>query len=259
VSNHLPVTIHADGPEVRVEPSAGGLASGLRGLHDASGGVWIGWSGTADDLDAAQATTIEDRLRALRVVAVPLPVDEIRGYYEGVAREVLWPLFHSLAGLMPLRLPDFSVYQHVNERFAAAAVAEYGLGDTIWVHDYHLLLVPGLIRRALPEAPIGFFLHIPFPPAEVFRGLPFRDELLAGVLGADLVGFHAPAYLRQFASTVMRLRRAPSGIDGVAWEGRCGSGCFPWRSTPGPSPKPRKSRRPSPGRPRCADRSRPSA
>ncbi|MBI2219216.1 MAG: bifunctional alpha,alpha-trehalose-phosphate synthase (UDP-forming)/trehalose-phosphatase [Candidatus Rokubacteria bacterium] len=220
VSNRSPVTIRTDGAEVRVERSTGGLATALRSPHERSGGVWVGWSGAAGDLEPPQVRVVEERLRALRVVPVPLTADEVRDYYDGVAHEILWPLFHSLAGLVPLRLPDFSVYKRVNERFASAAVAQYGPGDTIWVHDYHLMLVPDLIRRALPDAAIGFFLHIPFPPVEVFRSLPLREELLAGVLGADLIGFHAPSYLRHFASAVTRILGAPSGLDGVLWQGR---------------------------------------
>ncbi len=220
VSSRLPVTVRTDGAEVRVELSTGGLATGLRGPHERSGRVWIGWPGTTGALDPDRAQAVEACLAALGVVPVRLTADEARDYYEGVASEVLWPLFHSLPGLVPLRLPDFAIYRRVNERFAAAAIAQYRPGDTLWVHDDRLMLVPALLRRALPEASIGFFLHIPFPPAEVFRALPFRDELLAGLLGADLVGLHAPPYARHFAATVTRVLGAPSRLDGVLWQDR---------------------------------------
>jgi trehalose 6-phosphate synthase/phosphatase len=220
VSNRSPVTLRTDGAEIYVELSTGGLATGLRGPHERSGGVWVGWAGAADALDPEQAATVQARLQALRVVPVPLAADEVRDYYEGVANEVLWPLLHSLPGMVPLRFPDFAVYERVNERFAASAVSQYRPGDTIWVHDYHLMLVPGFIRRELPDAAIGFFLHIPFPPSEIFRALPFREALLAGVLGADLIGFHAPAYMRHFASTVTRVLGVPGGLDGIPWQGR---------------------------------------
>ena len=228
VSNRSPVTVGIEDADIRVELSTGGLATGLRGPHERSGGVWVGWSGVSADLDTAQTQIVEERLRALRVVPVPLTADEVRTYYEGVANEVLWPLFHSLPGLVPLRLPDFATYERVNERFASIVLAQYRSGDRIWVHDYQLMLVPGFLRRELPNATIGFFLHIPFPPPEVFRALPFREKLMAGLLGADLIGFHAPSYMRHFASTVTRVLGTSTGLDGVPWEGRAVQlGVFP--------------------------------
>jgi trehalose 6-phosphate synthase/phosphatase len=163
---------------------------------------------------------VDQQLSARRIVPVPLTAAEVRDYYDGVAREVLWPLFHSGPGLLPLRLPDFSAYARVNERFAEVAAAQYRPGDTFWVHDYHLMLVPGLLRRALPDAAIGFFVHVPFPPTEVFRALPFRGELLCGVLGADLVGFQAPSYMRHFAAAVTRVLGVAGALDGIPWRGR---------------------------------------
>src|SRR5262249_62195859 len=116
--------------------------------------------------------------------------DEIRQSYEDFPTGVLRPLSHSLLVRLPLAAPSWPPYVAVNRRFADAAVERYRPGDLIWVHDYQLLLVPDMIRRRLPDARIGFFLHIPFPSAEVFRILPWRRQLLAGLLGSDLIAFH---------------------------------------------------------------------
>jgi trehalose 6-phosphate synthase/phosphatase len=228
VSNRSPVTVAVDGEVVRVEPSTGGLATGLSGPHERGDGVWVGWPGYTGALDPAHAATVAKRLAELRVVPVSLTADEVRDYYEGVSNGVLWPLFHSLVGLLPLEFPDFAVYRQVNERFADALVAHARPDDTIWVHDYQLMLVPALVRERLPDATIGFFLHIPFPPVEIFRSLPFGAEILTGLLGADLLGFHAPSYMRHFAAAVTRVLGVPSGLDGIGWRDRTvGLGVFP--------------------------------
>ena len=126
----------------------------------------------------------------MRLVAVPLTADQVARYYEGFSNGVLWPLFHYLLDQVPLHVRDWEPYVEVNERFADMVAEQYQPGDLIWVHDYQLLLLPGLLRQRLPDARIGFFLHIPFPSEELFRTLPERDRLLRGLLGADLVGFH---------------------------------------------------------------------
>ena len=141
----------------------------------------------------------------MRLVAVPLTADQVTRYYEGFSNGVLWPLFHYLLDQVPLHVRDWDAYVEVNERFADVVASHYRPGDLIWVHDYQLLLLPDLLRKRLPEARIGFFLHIPFPSEELFRTLPERDRLLRGLMGADLVGFHTPAYLRHFAASLTQL------------------------------------------------------
>ena len=219
VSNRLPVTVHAgeDGP--RLDPSAGGLATGLRGPHERSRGVWIGWAGDLEGLEEGARGKLRRELEGQGLVPVELSGEEVRRYYEGFSNGVLWPLFHYEINRLPLVVEDWDVYEAVNQRFADAVVAQYRPGDVIWVHDYQLMRVPALVRRQIPEARIGFFLHIPFPASEVFRTLPHRDRLLAGLLGADLIGFHTASYMRHFSSSVLRILGAVCDVDRVHWEG----------------------------------------
>jgi trehalose 6-phosphate synthase/phosphatase len=220
VSNRLPITIRLDEDRLQFERSAGGLATGLAGPHEQSGGLWIGWTGLAADLDEAHREELDERLAESRLQRVPLSGDEIERYYEGVCNGVIWPLFHYLVDQLPLQIRDFAVYEAVNERFADIVAARALPGDTIWVQDYQLMLVPALLRRRLPDARIGFFLHIPFPSSELFRILPFRQQLLEGLLGADLIGFHTASYMRHFLSCALRVLGVSTGADRVEWQGR---------------------------------------
>ena len=205
VANRLPITVKATDGGVDVQRSSGGLATGLLRSHEQSGGVWVGWSGAPEELTAAQHAELDQQLAAMRLVAVPLTADQVTRYYENFSNGVLWPLFHYLLDQVPLHVRDWDAYVEVNERFADIVAEQYRPGDLIWVHDYQLLLLPDLLRKRLPDARIGFFLHIPFPSEELFRTLPERDRLLRGLLGADLVGFHTPAYLRHFSASLTQL------------------------------------------------------
>jgi trehalose 6-phosphate synthase len=160
--------------------------------------VWIGWSGAADrDLEPFGEL-------ALRLQPVPLSAAEVRGYYEGYANATLWPLYHD-AIVPPQHEPGWwETYERVNRRFAEAAAHAAAPGAVVWVHDYHLQLVPAMLRESRPDLRIGFFLHIPFPPAELFARLPQRDQVLAGLLGADLVGFHLAGGAANFARLAAR-------------------------------------------------------
>jgi trehalose 6-phosphate synthase/phosphatase len=225
VSNRLPVTVRQSAGELSVERSTGGLATGLSGLHDHAESLWIGWPGQLPD-DARGA--LQRRFEALRLAAVDIPPEEAAPFYEGYCNGVLWPLFHTLPDQLPFEDDDFPAYERVNARFAEAVIARYEPGDAIWVHDYQLMLLPRLLRARLPEATIGFFLHIPFPPADTFRTLPARDALLEGLLGADLIGFHTASYLRNFAGAVTHVLGASVDVDRVSWNGRAvGVGVFP--------------------------------
>ncbi len=205
VANRLPITVRATDTGVEVQKSSGGLATGLLRPHEQSGGLWIGWSGAPEELTPAQQSQLDEQLAAMRLVAVPLTADQVTRYYEGFSNGVLWPLFHYLLDQVPLHVRDWDAYVEVNERFADIVAEQYEAGDLIWVHDYQLFLVPGLLRQRLPDARIGFFLHIPFPSEELFRTLPERDRMLRGLMGADLIGFHTPAYLRHFAASLTQL------------------------------------------------------
>ncbi|MGH9162221.1 MAG: bifunctional alpha,alpha-trehalose-phosphate synthase (UDP-forming)/trehalose-phosphatase [Vicinamibacteraceae bacterium] len=215
VSNRLPVTIRRVGEDIRLNPSSGGLATGLRGWHQESEGVWVGWPGEVHRLTPSQRSALDERFAQERLAPVYLSTDEVRRYYDGFSNGVLWPVFHYLLDRIPLDASDWDAYRLVNEKFADA-VAQVGRpGDMIWVHDYQLMLVPGLLRDRLPHARIGFFLHTPFPSSEVFRLLPWRREILQGVLGADLVGFHTRAYVRHFMNSVIQIMELEADVDRV--------------------------------------------
>jgi trehalose 6-phosphate synthase/phosphatase len=220
VANRLPVTARPTPDGIEVERTTGGLATGLSRPHEQSGGLWIGWSGAGEELSPAQQAEFNRQLEAQRLVSVPLTSEQVTRYYEGYSNSVLWPLFHYLLDQVPLQPGDWDTYVQANELFADVVAAQYRPGDLVWVHDYQLLLVPGLLRRRLPEARIGFFLHIPFPSEELFRTLPARRQLLEGMLGADLVGFHTPTYLRHFATALTDILGLTVEIDRVQLPGR---------------------------------------
>jgi trehalose 6-phosphate synthase/phosphatase len=148
VSNRLPVTVHTAQGRASVTASAGGLATGLRGAFDRSHGRWIGWPGSLARLDTAARDEVLAGLADLRCVPVELTAKEVRSYYEDFSNGVLWPLFHYLLDRIPMRSTGWDAYRRVNEKFADAVVAAYQPGDTVWVHDYHLLLLPGCCASA---------------------------------------------------------------------------------------------------------------
>ncbi|MCC6997183.1 MAG: bifunctional alpha,alpha-trehalose-phosphate synthase (UDP-forming)/trehalose-phosphatase [Deltaproteobacteria bacterium] len=205
VANRLPVTVD-NGPEgPTLEPSAGGLASALRDVHAVGETLWLGWPGELPRGRKARQI-ITERLSDLGAIPVQLTREEVARYYDGFSNGVLWPLFHYLLDKVRLDAKrEWDTYRGVNRRFADEVVRNHRPGDLIWVHDYQLALVPAMVREQLPEARIGFFLHIPFPAAEVFRILPWRAEILRGMLGADLVGFHVADYSENFAAATAQV------------------------------------------------------
>jgi trehalose 6-phosphate synthase/phosphatase len=220
VSNRLPVTVKLERGRVAVVRSSGGLATGLAAPHEQSKGLWVGWPGDTSRFTAEQREALDAQLAELRTVPLHLSASEVSRYYEGFANGVLWPLFHYLLDRIPLHERDWEAYRRVNQRFADTAASHYRDGDTLWVHDYQLMLVPKLLREKLPHARIGFFLHIPFPGSELFRTLPWREEVLEGLLGADLVGFHTLGYVRHFMNTLQLVLGLAPNIDRVRFEGR---------------------------------------
>lgn len=222
VANRLPITIQFD-PEngtMDVVRSSGGLATGLTGPHEQSEGRWIGWTGLLSPLDEGVRAELERRLDEMRLVGVDLNAEQFHRYYEGFSNGVLWPLFHYFLDQGPVHTEDWQAYVEVNEHFAEVVAEEYQPGDIVWVHDYQLLLVPALLRRRIPDARIGFFLHIPFPSSEVFRILPFREQILEGMLGANLIGFHTASYLRHFAASLTHILGLTVEIDHIRYGGR---------------------------------------
>jgi trehalose 6-phosphate synthase/phosphatase len=223
--------------ELIIAQSAGGLATGLSGYHDRGESVWIGWPGETWRLTAGQQASLRKKLAEQHAIPIDMTPAEIQRYYDGFSNGVLWPLLHYQSDRLPMRAEGWDTYQRINRRFADAAVEQYRPGDLIWVHDYQLALVPGMIRERLPDAPIGFFLHVPFPSAEVFRILPWRRQLLEGMLGSTLLGFHTVSYVlhlltsaanvlgcetrpgrARLAGRSVRVATFPMGIDVARYE-----------------------------------------
>ena len=206
VSNRLPVSISQNDDDFELVPSVGGLATGMRSIYKEYGGKWIGWPGiAADEITESETHKIDEKLVDESCLAVHLTKEEINLYYEGFSNNVIWPLFHYFAQFIEYNSEYWDAYQKVNQKFADKTLEVLNDGDTIWVHDYQLLLVPEMIKSKKPGVTVGFFLHIPFPSYEVFRILPWRKELIKGMMGADLIGFHTYDYERHFFSSVRRL------------------------------------------------------
>ena len=203
VSNRLPVTIQADesgsNAGQKVTRSSGGLVAGLDPLHLNGDGIWIGYPGF--EPDEATSETLAD----MRLEPVAIPDSEYTDYYEGFSNGAIWPLFHYLLEYCKFDPEAFEAYRRVNERFAEKVLEHAKDDDTIWIHDYQLMLVPSMLRERLPSARIGFFLHIPFPSSEVLRVMPQREELLRGLLGADLIGVHTHEYVDHLSRSFRRI------------------------------------------------------
>ncbi len=205
VSNRLPITIDKqEGGELIYHPSAGGLATGLNSLDDTVDRIWVGWPGKEIDNEWEQESVRLDLLEK-GLIPVFLTQEEIRLYYEGFSNRTLWPHFHYFTQFTRYSETYWEAYQHVNRKFANVILPMLRKDDLVWVHDYQLMLLPAMIRDIHPDLSIGFFLHIPFPSYEIFRVLPWRRELLQGVLGADQIGFHTFNYMRHFLSAAYRI------------------------------------------------------
>jgi len=200
VANRLPVDLEqsADGTQ-RWKSSAGGLVTALEPWLRARRGAWVGWPGVAD----AEIEPFADD--DLTLHPVTLSAADVTEYYEGFSNATLWPLYHDVVATPEFDRTWWETYVEVNERFAAAAAKVAGQGATVWVQDYQLQLVPRLLRERRPDLKIGFFLHIPFPPTELFMQLPWRTEIVRGLLGADLIGFHLPGGAQNFLYLARRL------------------------------------------------------
>lgn len=201
VANRLPVDLEPDpeGGPGTWHRSPGGLVTALEPILRHANGAWVGWPGTPDvDLDPFT----ED---GLTLHPVGLTETEVAEYYEGFSNTSLWPLYHDAVVTPTFDRRWWRTYVQVNEKFAQAAARAAAPGATVWVHDYQLQLVPRMLREARPDLTIGFFLHIPFPPPELFLQLPWRSEIVQGLLGADLVGFHLPGGAENFRFLTRRL------------------------------------------------------
>lgn len=200
VSNRLPVDFdEADDGSAIWRTSPGGLVTALEPLMRTSGGVWVGWPGVADrDFEPFENDGIS-------LVPVRLSAQELADYYEGFSNDTLWPLYHDVIAPPSFHRETWDAYVAVNRRFADAAMASAAEGATVWVHDYQLQLVPRMLRDARPDLVIGFFNHIPFPPYGIYDQLPWRKQILHGLLGADVIGFQRVSDASNFSRAVRRL------------------------------------------------------
>ncbi len=197
VANRLPVQRGNGGWQL----SPGGLVTALRPVMTGRSGAWVGWDGGTKGIPV----TLPDFSAQLRPVS--LSASQVCNYYHGFANATLWPLLHDAVEKPRFERSWWDAYRQVNAAFADAALAELGEspGALAWVHDYHLMLVPQLIRQRRPGQPVGFFLHVPWPSPDIYARLPWRREILLGLLGADVVSFHTELYRRNFLRACERL------------------------------------------------------
>lgn len=205
VANRLPVQRSGDSWSV----SPGGLVSALAPVVRRRSGSWIGWSGEADEeIDSFELEGIES-------IGVPISPREIDEYYLGFCNQSIWPLYHN-----SIRAPEYHrswwhSYQTVNHKFATRALASGGPDDVYWIHDYQLQLVPGLIKGQRPGNSVRFFLHIPFPPIEIFSRLPWRGEIVCSLLGSDLIGFQTERSAANFIAAAVEFGQADANENGL--------------------------------------------
>ncbi|MBI4417384.1 MAG: bifunctional alpha,alpha-trehalose-phosphate synthase (UDP-forming)/trehalose-phosphatase [Ignavibacteriales bacterium] len=214
VSNRLPFIVRERAGELRYTPSVGGLATGLsaylRSLDVPQSSVkdylWVGWPGSTVN-DASKARLRRETFEKFQSSPIFLSAEEMDLFYHGFCNGTLWPLFHYFPSLTTYREDYWKQYQQVNKTFAESVSEILKPDDIVWIHDYQLMLLPRLLRQYVPQSPIGFFLHIPFPSFEIFRLIPqeWRREILQGLMGADLVGFHTYEYTQNFLRCVLRI------------------------------------------------------
>ncbi len=213
VANRAPIRRTIEG----WTPSIGGLATALLPVLENQGGVWVSMK-EEEEIPTRLNYPVDDPRFIVRRVS--LSESELQNYYYGMANRVLWPISHYMMQHLELEPEFMEDYRRVNNRFADAVVDEYEVGDYIWLQDYHLMMAPNLIRKNLPDATIAHFWHIPWPAMEVFRILPWARELLHGMLGCDLIGFHVEEYVENFLESVRVLLGASVSGNTIYWDGR---------------------------------------
>ncbi len=213
VANRLPVEPVRHRGVVKWETSPGGLVTAIAPVMAQRKGQWVGWSGRARSTPPKEAA-------GARLVAVPIPYAEYDNYYEGCSNGTFWPLYHDAIETAAFHREWWAAYESANRRFAAAAADAAPRGATVWVHDYQLQLVPQMLRALRPDCRIGFFLHIPFPPIELFMRMPWRARVIEGLLGADLVGFQRPQGAENFRQLCRRLVDSHVSAGRVFHDGR---------------------------------------
>jgi trehalose 6-phosphate synthase/phosphatase len=221
VSNRLPVTVKKEKDKLSYEQSVGGLATGMSSFHKDYKCLWVGWPGLArEQISGDEKEELIEKLDQSGNYPVFLSQSHIENYYNGYCNKTIWPLFHCFNQFTEYQNNLWEAYRHVNQIFCQTILDIVEPNDTIWVHDYHLMLLPNLLRKRRPDLTIGFFLHIPFPPTEIFRLLPWRREILEGLMGADLIGFHTYDYVRNFLDSILRLRGYENSLGYINYQNR---------------------------------------
>ncbi|MFT8331808.1 trehalose-phosphatase [Bifidobacterium psychraerophilum] len=217
VSNRLPMSLDvSDDGSYSLRQNVGGLATAIGPYHKThKDSVWVGWSGVdPGQYSDEEIDLIREQYESRRCVPIFLSKEEVDGYYAGFSNDTMWPLLHDFAHEANFDPETWRVYQEVNEHFLETLVPLLRKGDKVWIQDYHLMLLPQMLRERFPEASIGWFLHVPFPSPEIFRSLPWSREILEGILGADLVGFHTVDYAKNFEGSVELLLDKHSDDEG---------------------------------------------
>ena len=217
VSNRLPLQVTKLDNSFEFSPTSGGLATGMNSVHQGQESLWIGWPGINDEqIDKKSWTPLKKSLKKEGFFPVSLNNKEIENFYFGLSNKALWPLFHYFIEFSVFNENQWDSYYEVNKKFAESVLTNIQKGDTVWIHDYQLMLCPKMIKDVRPDVTIGFFLHIPFPSFEIFRIFPWREPLLEGILGADLIGFHTYDYERHFLSSVKRILKKEVSFNRVS-------------------------------------------
>lgn len=214
ISNRLPVKAADKNGEFIFSRSEGGLTTGLDSLQTTYEKHWIGWPGICVDSKEARQQ-IGGKLQEMNFHPVFLSCNQIKNYYEGYSNSTIWPLCHYFFAYTQYRNCFWQAYQEVNRIFCDAICRLVRPGDKVWIQDYQLMLLPGMLREACPDLNIGYFHHIPFPSYELFRTLPERAEILKGLLGADFIAFHTHDYMRHFISAAERVLHVDFKLDEV--------------------------------------------
>lgn len=215
VSNRLPYNPVKTQTGIQYRLGPGGLVAALDPMLRNTHGVWVGWDGggVLGDKSFKKIEVGESPEEKYQLSFIPLTEREIENYYHGFSNRTLWPLFHGFTGITRINRHQWEIYKAVNQKFTQTVLKESRSDDFVWIHDYHLMLVPGLLKEW--DIRSYFFLHTPFPHYEIFRILPWRREILDGILGSHLVGFHVESYARNFLDCVERICEYP-----VDWDAR---------------------------------------
>jgi len=219
IANRLPVKIERSDEGFTIERSEGGLATGLGSLETEAEKYWVGWPGIHTD-DETERQQITEKLHELNFHPVFLSDEQISNYYEGYSNSTIWPLCHYFFSYIEYKAEYWAAYREVNALFSRESLPFIENDDIVWIQDYQLMLLPKLIRDKKPATSIGYFHHIPFPSYELFRVLPEREEVLEGLLGADLIGFHTHDYMRHFISAIYRVLNLNCNLDEITLKER---------------------------------------